>query len=506
MVVFLILILIFLSLDCYNEVDQGINYNGTVNTTMSGWTCQAWDLTTPHVHPFTSQYRPYLEDHNYCRNPEGRGSRPWCYTTELSVRWEYCNVQPCGVSTTDTSSNDNSNDNTLVIILGVVLPLLLIIILLMIVLVFVIKTVIRKRSSYKQESLGNRTGRTPLHNNYIVDSTVTGSDRLPIIPRENITYISDLGEGNFGMVMKGEARNIISGQYSTLVAIKVLKEGSSSTAKSDFVHEAVLVNQFNHPNILKLLGVCFEQEPYCIAFEYMELGDLNKYLRNKAISVSQPASNLNIQQLVDMAINVAAGLEYLAGRHFVHRDLATRNCLINHQLFVKISDFGLSKDIYSKDYYRFGEKSVLPIRWMPPEAIVYSKFTTQSDIWSFSIVLWEIFSSGAQPYYTLSNEEVIEYVTDEKVLRCPSGCPSEIYDLMVDCWATKPTDRPTAAELHKALLNWSPQLSANDPAHSGPHTEGYVEMVSAKNTLHGEKGALRSGENGSVKQVHETAL
>ena len=491
--------------------NQGVNYDGMTNTTVSGWTCQAWDSTTPHSHPFTSLYRPYLEDHNYCRNPEGRGTQPWCYTTEPSVRWEYCDVPDCSQLTNASSNNDNndSNDNTVVIVLGVVLPLLLIMILTAIVLICVIRTVLIKREGKSsRERWDNNTGRTPLHNNYITDPTVAGSDRLPVIPRENITYISDLGEGNFGMVMKGEARNIIPGQYSTLVAIKILKEGSSSSARNDFIHEAVLVHQFDHPNILKLLGVCFEKEPFCIAFEYMELGDLNKYLRNKAISVSKPASNLNIQQLVDMAVNIAAGLQYLAVRHFVHRDLATRNCLINHQLFVKISDFGLSKDIYSKDYYRFGDKSVLPIRWMPPEAIVYSKFTTQSDIWSFGIVLWEIFSGGAQPYYTLSNEEVIEYVTDEKVLRCPSGCPSEIYDLMVDCWATKPDDRPTAAELHKALQNWSPQLSVNNATtHGDRPAEGYVQMTSARNTLHGEKGVLRSANNGSVKQqAYETTL
>ena len=492
---------LFLSLDCYNVDDQGINYNGTVNTTVSGWTCQAWDLTTPHSHPFTSLYRPYLEDHNYCRNPEGRGTQPWCYTTEPSVRWEYCDVPSCSLSTGTSSNDDDSTDNTLAIVLGIVLPLLLIMTLTVIVLIFVIRTVLNRRKAKSRERWGNNTGRTPLHNNYITDPTMAASDRLPVIPRENVTYISDLGEGNFGMVMKGEAINVIPGQYSTLVAIKVLKEGSSSNARNDFIHEAVLVHQFDHPNILKLLGVCFEKEPFCIAFEYMELGDLNKYLRNKAISVSQPTSNVSTQQLVDMAVNIAAGLEYLAGRRFVHRDLATRNCLINHQLFVKISDFGLSKDIYSKDYYTFGEKSVLPIRWMPPEAIVYSKFTTQSDIWSFGIVLWEIFSSGAQPYYTLSNEEVIEYVTDEKVLRHPSECPNEIYDLMVDCWATKPNDRPTAAELHKALQNWSPQLSANNATtHDDPPAEGYVEMKAAKSTLHGKK-------NGTVKQQsYETTL
>ena len=476
---------------------------------MSGRSCQAWDSTTPHFHPLTSLYRPYLQDHNYCRNPEGRGSRPWCYTTDASVRWEYCNVPLCSASGISNGDDENS---TAVIVVAVVVPVLLLILLTVILILFVLRTAMKKRatkSSYELEKSDNRTTmRTPLHNTYVTDPTaMTGSDKLPNIPRENITYINDLGEGNFGMVIKGEAKNIIPGEFSTLVAVKVLKEGSDSKARSDFVHEAVLMNQFDHPNILKLLGVCFDEEPFCIAFEYMELGDLNKYLRNKAISVSQPTSNITTQQLVDMAINIAAGLEYLAGCHFVHRDLATRNCLINQRLFVKISDFGLSKDIYSKDYYRLGDASVLPIRWMPPEAIVFSKYSIQSDVWSFGIVLWEIFSSGAQPYYTLSNEEVVEYVNDEKVLRCPAGCPSEIYDLMVDCWATNPDDRPTASDLHVALQNWSPQLSANHAANqNASQPEDYIKMVSAKNSLRfsEKRVALQTSNNGSTISARET--
>ena len=450
-----------LLLDCYTEDDLGINYNGTVNVTESGKHCQKWDSDKPHRHPFTSLFRYYLEGHNYCRNPEGRGERPWCYTTDPTKRWEYCNISRCVGANTPSSDNGNNS-----VLLGVVItiPVLFIIVVILVVVICALWIVIKRREHArylytlnKSPSNNSSHEETICNSNYVPVPAVMGVDRLPIIPRENITHMSELGQGNFGKVMKGEVKDIFPDQSSTLVAIKMLKEGSNGDARNDFVREAVLVNQFDHPNILKLLGVCFNQEPYFITFEYMELGDLNKHLRNKAISVSQSSSNLTVQQLLDMAINIAAGLEYLTEHHFVHRDLATRNCLINDQLLVKIADFGLSKDVYSKDYYRLGEKSLLPIRWMPPEAILYCKFSTQSDIWSFGIVLWEIFAGGAQPYYTLSNEEVVDYVTERNVLQCPSGCPSQLYKLMVDCWEFHPESRPKASEVRTRLQDWSPQ-------------------------------------------------
>ena len=304
-------------------------------------------------------------------------------------------------------------------------------------------------------------------------------DELPNIPRDKITYICDLGQGNFGMVMKGEATGITPKEPSTLVAIKVLKKGSNKDAKNDFVKEATHMNQFDHPNILKLLGVCFDKEPLCLIFEYMDLGDLNNYLRKNAVNRNQSSSTFTLQQLVDMAVDIAAGLEYLTVHQFVHRDLATRNCLINEKLFVKISDFGLSKDVYNKDYYKLGEKSLMPIRWMPPEAILHCKFSTQSDVWSFGIVLWEIFSSGTQPYCAFSNEEVVECVTNGQILRCPSGCPNELYDLMVHCWASEPEKRPTASDVYTYLLKCSS---------SGANAiEGYIVMKPSLSSSPGEE-------------------
>ena len=433
---------------------MGIRYNGTVNVTVSGRECQKWDSDSPHFHPITSKYRPYLEGHNRCRNPEGRGKQPWCYTNDSSVRWEYCNVPVCPKAT------NNSSLLTVMTFAASTLILILLVIVIVLLLSVCIWTIKKKKEPIVSlyVSHDNDVDNTSTcDNEYVLDPTVTDAERLPNYPRENFTYICDLGQGNYGTVIKGEAKDIIPNQPSTLVATKVLKEGSNNDARSNFVHEAQLVNQFDHPNILKLLGVCFDREPFYIIFEYMDLGDLNKYLRNtvNGVGPSSSSSNLTIQKLVDMAINIAAGLEYLAVRHFVHRDLATRNCLINESFVVKIADFGLSKDVYSKDYYRMDNKSVLPIRWMPPEAILYCKFSTQSDIWSFGIVLWEIFSCGTQPYCALSNEEVVDYVTKKNVLRCPNGCPSELYDLMVNCWTSNPKKRPTASEVHAHLQSWN---------------------------------------------------
>ena len=405
-------------------------------------------------------HRYYLEDHNYCRNPEGRGKHPWCYTTDPNMRWEYCNVPNCSsiIESTPAISN-TSESNGVVIGLSVVIPILLILLLVLIVFIFVLRRAARKKQQVHlpYPLKPNVTeGNDSCVNNEYFDPKLLNYEKLPNVPRENITYISDLGEGNFGVVMKGEAKDVVPKEPSTLVAIKVLKEGSNKDARNDFVKEAIHMNQFNHPNILKLLGVCFDKEPLCLLFEYMDLGDLNSYLRRAAVSSSHSSSTLTVQQLTDMAVDIAAGLEYLALHHFVHRDLATRNCLINEKLLVKISDFGLSKDIYCKDYYKLGEKSVMPIRWMPPEAILFSTFTTQSDIWSFGIVLWEIFSSGTQPYCALSNEEVVDRVTNGQILRCPSGCPKELYALMVNCWATEPKERPTATEVYAELLKCTP--------------------------------------------------
>ncbi|XP_051822107.1 BDNF/NT-3 growth factors receptor isoform X2 [Antechinus flavipes] len=277
------------------------------------------------------------------------------------------------------------------------------------------------------------------------------------IKRHNIVLKRELGEGAFGKVFLAECYNLCPEQDKILVAVKTLKDASEN-ARKDFHREAELLTNLQHEHIVKFYGVCVEGDPLIMVFEYMKHGDLNKYLRAHGpdavlMAEGNRPTELTQSQMLHIAQQIAAGMVYLASQHFVHRDLATRNCLVGENLLVKIGDFGMSRDVYSTDYYRVGGHTMLPIRWMPPESIMYRKFTTESDVWSLGVVLWEIFTYGKQPWYQLSNNEVIECITQGRVLQRPRTCPKEVYDLMLGCWQREPHMRLNIKDIHSLLLN-----------------------------------------------------
>ncbi|XP_055024190.2 BDNF/NT-3 growth factors receptor isoform X2 [Misgurnus anguillicaudatus] len=322
---------------------------------------------------------------------------------------------------------------------------------------------------------------TPSSSDMNADAVIIGMTKIPVIEnpqyfrstnsllksdtfvqhikRHNIVLKRELGEGAFGKVFLAECYNLSTEQDKILVAVKTLKEASEN-ARKDFHREAELLTNLQHEHIVTFYGVCVESDPLIMVFEYMKHGDLNKFLRAHgpdavlmADGEIQQQAELTQSQMLHIAQQIAAGMVYLASQHFVHRDLATRNCLVGENLLVKIGDFGMSRDVYSTDYYRVGGHTMLPIRWMPPESIMYRKFTTESDVWSLGVVLWEIFTYGKQPWYQLSNNEVIECITQGRVLQRPRTCPKEVYDLMLGCWQREPHTRLNIKEIHNLLLN-----------------------------------------------------
>ncbi|KAG7473240.1 hypothetical protein MATL_G00093550 [Megalops atlanticus] len=312
------------------------------------------------------------------------------------------------------------------------------------------------------------------------DAVVIGMTRIPVIEnpqyfrhghncnkpttyvqhvkRRDIVLKRELGEGAFGKVFLAECYNLSPTKDKTLVAVKTLKDPTLA-ARKDFQREAELLTNLQHEHIVRFYGVCVDGDPLIMVFEYMKHGDLNKFLRahgpDAMVLVDgqplQSSGELGLSQMLHIATQIASGMVYLASQHFVHRDLATRNCLVGNGLLVKIGDFGMSRDIYSADYYRVGGQTMLPIRWMTPESIMYRKFSTESDVWSFGVILWEIFTYGKQPWHQLSNTEVIECTMQGQVLDRPRICPKEVYDIMLGCWQREPQQRLNIKDIQKIL-------------------------------------------------------
>ncbi|XP_042301306.1 leukocyte tyrosine kinase receptor isoform X2 [Sceloporus undulatus] len=297
---------------------------------------------------------------------------------------------------------------------------------------------------YNLSKIRTSTIMTDYNPNYSFAGKAATLSELKEIPRKNISLLRALGHGAFGEVYKGTVVGITADHNPLQVAIKTLPEICSEQDEMDFLMEALIISKFNHQNIVQCIGVSLQTLPRFILLELMTGGDMKSFLRQNRPRVNQP-STLTMQDLLNIARDIACGCKYLEENHFIHRDIAARNCLLTCTgpgRVAKIGDFGMARDIYRASYYRKGGRAMLPVKWMPPEAFLEGIFTSKTDTWSFGVLLWEIFSLGYMPYPCKTNQEVLEFVTSGGRMDPPKNCPGPVYRIMTQCWQHSPEYRP----------------------------------------------------------------
>ncbi|KAM6990642.1 ephrin type-B receptor 3 [Tautogolabrus adspersus] len=254
-----------------------------------------------------------------------------------------------------------------------------------------------------------------------------------------------IGAGEFGEVCRGRLKQ--ASRREMVVAIKTLKAGYTERQRRDFLAEASIMGQFDHPNVIRLEGVLTRSCPVLIITEFMENGALDSFLRLND-------GRFTMTQLVGMLRGIASGMKYLSDMNYVHRDLAARNILVNSNLVCKVSDFGLSRfldDTSADPTYTSSLGGKIPIRWTAPEAIAFRKFTSASDVWSYGIVMWEVVSYGERPYWDMSNQDVMTAVEQDYRLPPPMDCPMVLHQLMLECWMKERNLRPKFSRIVSTL-------------------------------------------------------
>uniref|UniRef100_A0A7N8XRE4 Fibroblast growth factor receptor n=1 Tax=Mastacembelus armatus TaxID=205130 RepID=A0A7N8XRE4_9TELE len=289
------------------------------------------------------------------------------------------------------------------------------------------------------------------------------------LPRDRLVLGKPLGEGCFGQVVMGEALGLDKEKPNrvTKVAVKMLKSDATEKDLSDLISEMEMMKIIGkHKNIINLLGACTQDGPLYVIVEYASKGNLREYLRARRPPGMEycynpdqvPVENMSIKDLVSCAYQVARGMEYLASKKVTIKynqaaalDLAARNVLVTEDNVMKIADFGLARDIHHIDYYKKTTNGRLPVKWMAPEALFDRIYTHQSDVWSFGVLLWEIFTLGGSPYPGVPVEELFKLLKEGHRMDKPSTCTHELYMMMRDCWHAVPSQRPTFKQLVEDL-------------------------------------------------------
>ncbi|XP_069001266.1 proto-oncogene tyrosine-protein kinase receptor Ret [Embiotoca jacksoni] len=286
-------------------------------------------------------------------------------------------------------------------------------------------------------------------------------------PRKNLVLGKTLGEGEFGKVVKATAFRLKGKAGYTTVAVKMLKENASHSELRDLLSEFTLLKQVNHPHVIKMYGACSQDGPLYLIVEYAKYGSLRNFLResrkvgpsymgrdanrNSSYLENPDDRALTMGDLISFAWQISRGMQYLAEMKLVHRDLAARNVLVAEGRKMKISDFGLSRDVYEEDSYVKRSKGRIPVKWMAIESLFDHIYTTQSDVWSFGVLLWEIVTLGGNPYPGIAPERLFNLLKTGYRMERPENCTEEMYNLMLRCWKQEADKRPTFSDISKEL-------------------------------------------------------
>ncbi|XP_059506553.1 mast/stem cell growth factor receptor Kit-like [Stegostoma tigrinum] len=365
-------------------------------------------------------------------------------------------------------------------------------------------------------------------------------------PREKLCFGKILGAGAFGKVVEATAYGLGTEDSATKVAVKMLKPSAHSTEKEALMSELKILSHLGqHMHVVNLLGACTLGGPVLVITEYCCYGDLLNFLKNKAqylvcgdalndyknlMHNTKPLSNcsggylpmrprlssmspmisqtdpltieededplpLNIEDLLSFSYQVATGMDFLSSRNCIHRDLAARNVLLTEGQIAKICDFGLARDIMNDSNYVVKGNARLPVKWMAPESIFDCVYTVQSDVWSYGILLWEIFSLGSSPYPGIPvDSRFYKLIRSGFQMDRPSSATPELYDIMTKCWNLTPTDRPTFDQIVKLIYKQRSEFVEED----------YANLPSKCEVP--ERPTVQSPDHSNCETVDETVL
>ncbi|XP_039490560.1 tyrosine-protein kinase Fer isoform X3 [Drosophila santomea] len=257
------------------------------------------------------------------------------------------------------------------------------------------------------------------------------------LSNDDVVLLERIGRGNFGDVYKAKLKST-----KLDVAVKTCRMTLPDEQKRKFLQEGRILKQYDHPNIVKLIGICVQKQPIMIVMELVLGGSLLTYLRKNS-------NGLTTRQQMGMCRDAAAGMRYLESKNCIHRDLAARNCLVDLEHSVKISDFGMSRE--EEEYIVSDGMKQIPVKWTAPEALNFGKYTSLCDVWSYGILMWEIFSKGDTPYSGMTNSRARERIDTGYRMPTPKSTPEEMYRLMLQCWAADAESRPHFDEIYNVV-------------------------------------------------------